>query len=795
MKKALKVFLLVVIALAVIVAILPGDDEETTQSSISSTSSSTQEETYDTSNDEQTDLNYEEEETDEETYEEETTENEKIETENLNVKKLNEGKYFFVAKGNYIGAYDISEKYSLKFIQSVKLPISFQPEDIVYDGRYTYTPNLTIIDWNNIEKPEITYKGYNIAGFSKIKIDKNYAYIYHKDKGILIYDISNKNKPEKLGKFNIKGIYNYFIKDRYMYISGKFEIDDKAYLLLIVDIKDKTNPKIIGKYRNKHEEHDYDQVGYNIYIKDNYAIILEPDKIEIVDISSKSNIRSVKNIDVGGYSGSFYDSSLKSGKAFVDEYKNYIVAGDFKYLFFIDLNKKKIIKAFTVYSNRKIIIGDYLYSLYLVDNSGFLKIFNISNINVDKLEYKTFSFEYFNFEIYKNNLYVFYKNDDYSTGTRVDLKNKSLSSIPQILRPTNYAFYKYFVRKNNEIIYVGKDRVVINEMKDENNIKRTVIKFSEIPELKNSGKTNRVLVDRNKDYVYIIFREPVMIKVLDISDKDFPEVVGELKIENEKFYGYDWPMVRDLNVKGGIRDGEWNRCTDGKYLYLSTTDNLYIVELSENPSIVGKINTPGYILGKGGNYLIVQEGKKDSSGRRFSLTDKLVFIDISDKNNPEIANTIELKGDFSNWEISENKMVYFKYNNNRKYFIDFSDINNIKESEFTFTREENLYSSDDNEYFMNDSKFYVLKLMKSINRDYADIFIDIYDISDITQIKKIKEIELAKYIRPFFSIFEKEDSGIYIYLKYSYIIIDFDTDNDKVNRVMPLPISYAVTGR
>ena len=203
-----------------------------------------------------------------------------------------------------------------------------------------------IVDIKDKENPELT-GNYNTGENNKksvygLFIEGDYAYInttVENENGEIsrleIVDISRKRNPEIVCAYEVEGLpSSIWIKDSLAYININFyDYEKNEYTgvskLLILDIKDKKNPKFLNSYKIPSN-------SWSIYVLGNYAYISsfkqdrETEKynesiLQIVDIGELSDLKISGSCDIPGgawemdsIGGFIYISSLSGGIYIVD---------------------------------------------------------------------------------------------------------------------------------------------------------------------------------------------------------------------------------------------------------------------------------------------------------------------------------------------------------------------------------------------------------------------------------------------------------------------------------------------
>ena len=168
------------------------------------------------------------------------------------------------------------------------IEVSGQAIDVDISGNYAYLTNdlgiLYVIDTSNKENPSVIGKCPGVDSANIVIVKDDYAYIsyyyYEKDNngeeytdcGFYIVDVSKKNEPELVHKYNTgegnrKFVSGLFIEGDYAYISTSVvEKDYHTNGLEIVDISVKNAPEAEGSY-------EMDGMPSGIWIEDNKAYV------------------------------------------------------------------------------------------------------------------------------------------------------------------------------------------------------------------------------------------------------------------------------------------------------------------------------------------------------------------------------------------------------------------------------------------------------------------------------------------------------------------------------------------
>src|SRR4030042_961031 len=184
--------------------------------------------------------------------------------------------------------------------------INRNDEEIVDAGEFTGIPNSYLIS-------KIKVPGQAID----VNISGNYAYLTN-DLGVLyVIDIGEKENPRLVGNYNTgesnkKSVYGMFIEGDFAYIDTTSENEDwEISRLEIVDISRKSDPEIVGGY-------ELDGLPSGIWVKNDFAYIninfydyekkeyMDESRLIVLDIKDKNNPKIVSSCKVPSNSWSIY---------------------------------------------------------------------------------------------------------------------------------------------------------------------------------------------------------------------------------------------------------------------------------------------------------------------------------------------------------------------------------------------------------------------------------------------------------------------------------------------------------
>ena len=272
--------------------------------------------------------------------------------------------------GNYAYVVDWSKGFSIFDISNHDKPelvghcnIIGRARSIFVSGNYAYVGNLNfdpfggglyVIDISVPTNPRE-------AGFIDCQVEvesiyviRNYAFIVDDYTNLHIVDISKPEEPKEIGFCMLVGFYGQIQitgeLGRYAYISN-------SEGLYILDVADRKNPEVIGKY----------SIGAFIYetcVSGNYAYVAASEKgIRVLDISDPRNPDEITSLDIPGEARGVHISGNYA----------YVISGYSETITVIDISNPKNPRKILVYDapgwwiRRVCVSDDYIY---VADSNG-----------------------------------------------------------------------------------------------------------------------------------------------------------------------------------------------------------------------------------------------------------------------------------------------------------------------------------------------------------------------------------------------------------------------------------------
>lgn len=201
-------------------------------------------------------------------------------------------------------------------------------------------------------------------------------YLYAAGQGISIIDITDKSNPKLMGVTTNDWLGGIYVEGDYafaIYSRWDNETGTSKGGLKVIDISDKESPVEIGDFSMEGNIFDLAVSGNYAFIS--YAIYGQQTSesgVEILDITDKTNPISIGNLSGGRSGGPFYVA---------DDLGYYFPGGNLKIIDLKDINNVTEIDNyfFSVYANQLLADQEYLY--FIVSNT--LQIANLSDTNLE----------------------------------------------------------------------------------------------------------------------------------------------------------------------------------------------------------------------------------------------------------------------------------------------------------------------------------------------------------------------------------------------------------------------------
>lgn len=252
---------------------------------------------------------------------------------------------------------------------------------VAIDGKYAYTigwkQGLKIVDISDIASPKVIGE-YKSDFATDIKVSDGYAYITNDYGGLDIVDIKNPKDPKRVSNVKSNGAWSVAKKENIVYVYDLYEG------LILVDVSDKKNPKIISKISFDSKEYkkfarylvapSYDMSDFRRDMKivgDKLFIAAGEKGVLILDIKDLLNPKVITSIKT---KGDAFSLGINKGKLYVAEGDGGIEIYDIKDIFvpkFLDHIDTK---------SKAMDIAFFDSMLLVADENKGLSLFPISDI-------------------------------------------------------------------------------------------------------------------------------------------------------------------------------------------------------------------------------------------------------------------------------------------------------------------------------------------------------------------------------------------------------------------------------
>ncbi|MHA1104338.1 MAG: hypothetical protein ACTSPN_01205 [Promethearchaeota archaeon] len=401
------------------------------------------------------------------------------------------------------------------------------------------------------------------------------------------------NVGQNIESFNMSQISTI---DESGLLKSTFVVGNYAYLadsdfgLRILNIEDKSNPVVVGQYKNEGLALDVQVIGNYAYLANGKV------GLEIIDISDPTHLEKI---------GEFNDGDGCS-KIKVEGDRAFISSSSFS-IKIIDISNPGIPNKIGEIHGTELdytsiskfeVSGNFLYVLNFLEG---LLIFNVTDVTNPTLisQYKEDYIFTYGIDIVGNLAYISGNTLSYTNDIFIILDISDPANPLEIRKEIGY-IYAHDILINGDFAYCNfGDGFRIYNIANPNNI-------TQLGSYSDNGEYIHLFA--SEDYIYLV-DSCYGLKIIDVSDPLYPAKIA------------------------GFEDGEYfsDFIVEDNYIYLvDSCCGLKIIDISDpaNPNIIGLCNLQiGYgAIAIKGNYLYIADGEEG-----------LEVIDVSDPTNPSIA--------------------------------------------------------------------------------------------------------------------------------------------------------------
>jgi len=230
---------------------------------------------------------------------------------------LASGRYAYVGIGNFGGMsiLDISDVRNPVRISALKTP-GPRAENCAVGERYLYVANdtsgLRIADISNPAKAREVAWVDTPGDATAVALKRGYAYVADFGKGLRVIDVSQPRFPHETAVLQVPlTAFDVAVSgDRAYVVYGRWPepLPDETGGLLVVDIKDPTQPAIVGNCPIEGQPHALAISGRHAYVAS------WPHGLYVMEIADRSNPRQVGECRIGGQA---FDVAIRGARAYV----------------------------------------------------------------------------------------------------------------------------------------------------------------------------------------------------------------------------------------------------------------------------------------------------------------------------------------------------------------------------------------------------------------------------------------------------------------------------------------------
>ncbi|MHA1646706.1 MAG: hypothetical protein ACTSVU_03195 [Promethearchaeota archaeon] len=548
---------------------------------------------------------------------------------------------------------------------------------------------------------DINENGHPFSTF----VNGDYAYFADGDFGLRILNISDKSNPIVVGQYRNEGItHDVQVVGNYAYIAnGKEGLE-------ILNITDPTNPEKVGQFKDKNRFSQIKVEGNRTYLSTDYVLI------EIIDTSNLTNPYKLGEFNCTSYVQSIFDFDIYNGFVYISGGKSF--HNNFLIYNTIDASNPILVHhsedSCHMGGERIDIQGHFAYITYgynycLCFPSAFY-ILDISNPGNPGYITSVGGFDAYEIKVDGKFAYV-----GRGSGFSIfDISNCSLDFIPKEVGHYSGNGYLNELFVSEQYVYSTnwfEGVVKIFNTSEPSNITK-IGEFNDGEYLETYEIKNNILYMIDTCYG---------LKIYDISDSENPELLGQCIIKNfdysfaiEGNYAY-FSYYKGFKNKGFSIINITDHSNPTLFLNYTVMDNIYDLVIN-------------------GNYLYIVNGKKN-----------MQIFDVSDPSNPIKLTNYEASINVYHIKIYENK-AYLESAIGVIEIVDILNPEDPKQISVYHSVKAKYCESQKNTSFGSSPFDQLVVNEKHLYFSSLDFGIEIVDISNIKKPKFVSQFENGNFI-------------------------------------------------
>ncbi|NHJ85807.1 MAG: hypothetical protein FK734_10115 [Asgard group archaeon] len=596
--------------------------------------------------------------------------------------------------------------------------INLQPSESLQDNEYvgdhsSIVPNYDIPNSINSNYTEIAQWDDDFLSAYKVMIIDEIAFYTDIKQGLILLDISNKSDLKVIGNYKKTHINCFYVTDEYIYLGGEPKWNAEGNDVIGIEVLDYSDPTNIVRVAQ------FIDIRYvnEIFVKDRIVFTLDRnfDGLVVVDFSNLEKPTKFYSYNEGNNN---YDTMTTNGQYLVIAKFNYEDPNEFFLFDITDRTNPQFLKEFTVeYIIKEIFIDENNY-LYLIHRSNDYKIFIYDITSPTPILLTTFVGDN-PYEIYVKESIAYICGYDYFT--IYDLGN--ITNPHKISQIRGYIFYPKEITVKNNYCFIasGNSGLLIVDVQ---NTSSPIL----INKYGTSGQVKDVVI---KNKIAYLADSYAGIKVINFTDTFNPEVLCEY----DDFNNYEKVAIQDnLLLAIGYNDilvlfDIQNPC------FIQKVFECYLTSLTD------AIIENNLIYATGGNFIKI-----------FNCSNPTNVTQISSFYRPYLSNTGVIKK-------LDNYLFINGYNSHLSIFnvsnlLNISFVSELEETCTDFDFQNNLI------YGVYDENLYIIDFNNISNPVLVDEYLSVFDNANSIVVKdNIAYITCSPYDDYGLLIFDITDSA------------------------------------